>query len=756
MGALTSGTTKVRLLAGTGLLLLSCLPAESLARPSDDAEIETEQSEDGEIIVTAQRRPQSTMDVGINVTQLSAERIAEERIVTMYDLQQVTSNVHVRNSGGGLQTITIRGVGMNDFTPASNPSTSVYFDGVYSPNMGTIGQQFFDLQEIEVLKGPQSTLYGRNATSGAVIVASAEPTEEFSGYMTAGYGNYQAVDAEAAISGPLAEGLTARLSFRTRQQYDGWYPNLFPGGQDSGDVHQTSLRAQLKWQASDSLSIRGIFGYQHRDDRPQINIGFGRRLPGGTPTTTTGFCPVSVANQVDYGNSCASLFGARRTSTELRSFSENDPSFVRGNAYTGTAIVKYDGGGFAITSTTGYLDWHQFSQETDSLSVTEFTTGKDQNTWQFSQDLQIASAGARALDWMAGIYLSTANVDLPSYGFSPSQGRDTLSTHDADIRTAQAYLQFDYTVSPRLTLSAGARYIHEFSSKVGGSWTDVNKNAVLDAGDTQRAYADASMKQDALTWKFGINYKPTPRTLIYASVTHGFKSGGYTAPASATTSSQLLPYKGEHIYAFEAGFKHAMLDGALNLSASAFYYKYDNMQTNTQTLVGNANINLFANIPKSHLKGADLAFVARPVEGLEIRFDAGYLDTYAGEFTSNSVTYAPGNRFANAPKFSGSSSFRYETALTGDIDVALGGSAHRHGSSFANTENNPALFINTDATIFDAQLQFLMPERGLTVSFWGKNLSDTTYSNGGFQNSSVTYNSFNPPRTYGVSLAKRF
>lgn len=763
MGALNSGFIRNRLFAGTAFGAMLAMSATAHANASADvaaadAAADSEASESEAIVVTAQRRAQSTLDVGINVTSLSAERLAEERIVRIGELIQVTSNLEVREirPGGGQPAITIRGVGMNDYTVASYPSTSVYFDGVYSPNIGTISQQFFDIQAVEVLKGPQSTLYGRNATAGAITFTSAQPTDELSGYASFTAGNYKSIDAEGAISGPIAEGLTGRLSVKTRQMYDGWMKNLHPGGHDIGEIHQVSLRAQLKWQPSDRLTVRAIFGYQNEDDEPGAFTAFGRRLPGGSPTVTTGFCPVSLAGQIDFNNTCASIFGSQRTSTDKRTISENDPWTVIGHTYTGTLIAAYKFDGFAVTSTTGYLKWQEEYTKSDGLPITEQTAVWDQNTWQVSQDLQVASTGKKTLDWMAGIYLSSANVDIPVYTIVPINGGNFISAHDADTRTIQGYAQFDFNVSPQLTLTAGARYLHEFNSKVGGTWKDVNMNRVIDAGDTNQAFLDDSMKQNALTWKLGVNFRPTPRTLIYGSVTHGYKSGGYIFAPIATNSSQLTAYKGEDIYAFEVGLKHSMWNDAVNLTASAFYYKYKDMQTNQQYAVGVLNINRFANLENAKVKGIDVELLLRPVRGLEVRLDGGWIDTWVDAFTSGGVNYAPGNRFANAPKFAGTASIRYETALTDNLEVAISGSVHRQGKVFANTENTPLYAIDSDATLANGQIQFTDTVSELKAAFWMKNITNEAYTNSTFQNGSAVNTLYNMPRTYGVTLSKSF
>lgn len=754
-----TGLSRSRFRTSASLLpILLLLPVA--AHAADASAIADEASDAGgsDIVVTAQRREQSTMNVGINVTQISDERLKLERVERIGELQQLTSNVEVREirPGGGQPVITIRGVGMNDFTVASNPSTAVYYDGVYSPNIGTIGQQFFDLQSVEVLKGPQSTLYGRNATAGAVTVMSAEPTDLLSGYVTGGIGNYSAVDGEGAISGPIASGLTARLSVKTRQMYNGWIKNLFPGDSDIGEVHQTAVRAQLKWQASDRLTLRGIFSYQHEDDEPGAFTAFGQRIPGGAPGMTTGLCPVTLAGQIDFGNTCASLFGAQRTSTDVRTISENDPWTVKGESYTGTLIAKWDGDGFAVTSTTGYLHWQEQYIKSDSLPITEQTAVLDQRTWQWSQDIQIVSTGRRAVEWMGGIYLSSANVNNPTYTTAPRLDGNFIGTNDANTRTAQAYAQLDWNVTPELQLTAGARYIHEFNHKVGGTWKDVNTNGVIDAGDTTQAYLDDSIKQDAVSWKIGVNYRPGPNTLLYGSVTHGFKSGGFIAPAIATNSSQLLPYSGEHIYAFEIGWKQNLFDNKVNFTTSLFYYKYEDLQTNLQELIGFLLVNRFANLPKANIKGIDFELAVRPVKGMELRLDGGLIDTWVGGFTSGGVTYAPGNRFANAPTFTGTASARYEWSVADNFDMAINASVHRQGSVFTNTENTPLYRIDSDATLVNAQVQLIMPDNGWTASLWGKNLTNEAYTNSTFQNGSTVNTVYNMPRTYGISITKKF
>jgi iron complex outermembrane receptor protein len=712
-----------------------------------------------EIVVTAQRRVQSNLDVGESVTVVTPQALKDTHVERVGELIQDTSNVEIREirPGGGQPAITIRGVGMNDFTVASNPSTSVYFDGVYSPNIGTNSQQIFDMQQVQVLKGPQSTLYGRNATAGAVTIDSVPPTDYFSGYGTVSYGNYESIDAEGAVSGPLAENLSARLSLKTRQMLQGWIDNTYPGGEMLGTLNQSAVRGQLQWKPTDRFSLRGIFNYQYEDDAPGAMTAFGRHVPGGTPTTATPICAVSAANQIDFNNACASLFGAQRTTTNVLSLSENDSWNVLGNMYTGTVLGGYEGDGFTIKSTTGYVNWHEIYNKADGLPITEQHYVLNQATWQASQDLMIASTGKRRLDWMAGIYGSWANTNDPTYSTVPINKANYIGTNSLDTRTAQIYVQLDYHLTDQLTLGVGARYIYEYDHKIGGTWINKNgNNWTIEPNDPRQAFISDSIYQNAVSWKVHLDYKPNATTLVYASVTHGFKSGGFTAPAIATNSAQLAPYKGEDLYAFEIGGKKDLFDHKISLESALFYYDYFNFQTNEQQLVNNLNINIFANLPHANVKGLDLSAAFRPIDGLELKLDGGWVGTWVGQFASGGVVHPAGNNLPNAPSFAGTASIRYQRSVTQDFDMAIGASVHRQGAVYADTENTALYRIGSAATLVDAQLQLLMPAHKWSVMLWVKNLTDCEYTNSTYQNGSTVNTLYNMPRTFGVSFNKSF
>ncbi|MEZ5737088.1 MAG: TonB-dependent receptor [Novosphingobium sp.] len=712
----------------------------------------------GPIVVTAERREASVNDVGIAIQAFGAEELLENQVDGIDDLSQMTANINFRQSRpGGNPVITIRGVGTNDFLVSSNGSTAVYFDGVYSPSLGTISGQLFDLERAEVLKGPQSALYGRNATAGVVNVISAKPTDYFTGYLRLTAGNYETVAAEGAVSGPLGDKVSGRLSVRTNHSYDGYMTNLYPGGQEIGTIHKTALRAQLLAQPTDNFSLHAIFTYEHENSVPGGWTSFGRREPGGSPTSRPfkPFCATDLADMLDFANECASSFGYQRETTDVYTINENDPWDTRGDAYTGTLIAKYEGDGFTITSTTGYIDWYQFRYQADSIPFTESLVFRDQKQWQLSEDLLIASAGDAPFQWLGGVFLSTGNVTIDRYIIGALFNSNTIVTHDADTRTVQPYLQLDYKFSPAFSVSAGARYIYEYNDKVGGVYTDANFDQVLDPDDVTNGELDDSMSQEQVTYKLAANFTPSDHTLVYASFTHGFKSGGYTSAYVANTAG-LLPYKGEKIDAYEVGLKQTF-GSVAQFNAAAFYYDYTDIQSTTTVVINGTASSRFANIPKAEVKGVDLELSLWPIEGLTLNFNAGFLDTEVGSYLNGSGATVPkGNRLPNAPKFSGAARFRYETPVSDSVKLWLTGSVQHHGKYYMDVDNAEKLASASKATLVDGSIGLNFPNANVDVSVWAKNLFDEAYILGGYANGSVAFMQYNMPRTFGITLGKSF
>lgn len=704
-----------------------------------------------EVVVTAQKREQSINEIGISINAFSGEEIRQNRIERMSDLGAYIPNVKMADARpGGNPKVVVRGVGVNDFLVSSNPSTAVYFDGVYSPSIGTISGQFFDLERIEVLKGPQTTMYGRNSTAGTIHAIGRKPTQENNGYLTAGYGNFDTIDAEGAIGGSIGDNVAARISAKTQQRMDGHMNNQFPGGEDIGEIDRTDVRAQLLFSPSEDIEILTTFTYGHEDSVPGAWSVSGRRITPGFGFRP--FCAADRAGEHDPAN-CSALFGHQENDGDPYTLSENNSWAVDSDEFTGNVSITWETDNFTAKSITGYLDWEQRRIQSDGIPQTEVVADRNQEIWQFSQEIQLISPGGQFLDWVIGAYFSTGNTELFRPNETPIFGGDTVNTMDNDITTAQAFAQLDWNLTEQWQLITGLRYTWEDNENTGGTWADTNSSRDIDAGDRRRAFVDDGFTENDVSWKVGLNFQASDDLLLYAGVTRGFKSGGFFA-GFAGRDEQLQAYDNETIIAYEGGFKATMADGTFQLNASAFYYDYEDIQTNTNEIVGAAFIVKFDNISEAEVVGAEIDAHWQPAEGLDLRLGIGILDTEVGDFTFGGAgRFVPkGNELPNAPELSISALARYEWALNSDYRLALSGSVSSFDETFQEVENVLRNKINTSATLVNARLQLAPVHGRWDLALWSRNLTDEEYVVSSFQNPSNIQSIYNLPRTYGASF----
>ena len=704
-----------------------------------------------EVVVTAQKREQSLNDIGISINAFSGREIRENRIERMSDLGAYVPNVKMADARpGGNPKVVVRGVGVNDFLVSSNPSTAVYFDGVYSPSVGTISGQFFDLERLEVLKGPQTTIYGRNSTAGTIQAISRKPTEELDGYLTLGYGNFDTIDVEGAIGGSLGDNMAARISAKTQQRMEGHMNNQFPGGEDIGEIDRTDIRAQLLLSPAEDIEVLATFTYGHEDSVPGGWSVFGRRITPGFGFRP--FCAADRAGEHDQ-SSCSSLFGHQENDGDPYTLSENNSWAVDSDEFSGNVSITWDMDKFTAKSITGYIDWEQRRIQSDGIPLTEVVADRNQEIWQFSQEIHLVSPGGEFLDWLVGAYFSTGNTQLFRPNETPIFGGDTVNTMDNDITTAQAFAQLDWNLTEQWQLIAGIRYTWEENENTGGTWADRNSSRDIDAGDVRRAFVDDGFTENDVSWKVGLNFQAMEDLLLYASVTRGFKSGGFFA-GFAARDEQLQAYDNETIIAYEGGFKASMADGTFQLNGSGFYYDYEDIQTNTNEIIGAAFIVKFDNIPEAEVFGAEFDAQWRPVEGLELRLGVGILDTEVGQFTfgARGTLVPEGNELPNAPEFSISAQARYEWAINSDYRLALSGSVSSFDETFQEVENVLRNKINTSATLVNARLQLTPAHGRWDLAVWTRNVTDEDYVVSSFQNPSNIQAIYNLPRTYGAAF----
>lgn len=736
--------------AGRGLVGVSMLglaaPAFAQAVPA------SEDSDDGVIIVTAQKRAQNSLDVGINVSVIGGEAIAERRLESVSELAGAAPNVTVKeNVPGLLPVVTIRGIGLNDFSATNNPSAGVYVDEVPLSSLALMNFNFFDVDRLEVLKGPQGTLYGRNSTAGALNVFSARPDfSGFSGRVAASLGNYQAKDFEAALNIPLGDTIALRAAGKVIAQDKGYWFNERTN-ENFGDRNLLLGRLQLRARPSDAIDINlKVEAQRGRSDLGQPAFFGALPAPGAT-------CPGSPA--------CSDFFGYRDIDNDpFRGAWSIDP-FYDYNQLNLTGRVEVDLGFSTLTSVTSHIDFDRsWGIDTDAtpLPQTDFYT--DDKVKQFSQEVRL-SGESRIVDWLVGGFYTRDHV-VTSYDGRLQALFNTTSFTQSDqvTKSAAFFANGEWKFVPTLSVVTGLRYTSEKRRNTGSTVDLVSlapgsllSGAPFGSPPVTVASVDGRISDENLSYKIGLNWKPSPLILVYASASKGVKSGGFFAGV-ATSSAQLQPYGSETLYAYEAGIKGRLADVGLSYSLSGFYYDYRDVQTFIRDVAGALPIQRLGNIDKAKVKGidADLIFNPRALPGLTATLGLGLLDSKLGAFASSGGAIAAGNRLPDAPKTSFNTSLAYSFPVAGSVDARLAIDGQYQSRTYRDALNDP-IIASDGYWVWNARASVLR-DKGWDVSLFAKNLFDKRYVTQGVNQLVLGfgYRVYGAPRTYGVSASFQF
>jgi iron complex outermembrane receptor protein len=742
-----AGWSKAAALSGASLVVLAAAPGWS----------QTAQLE--EVVVTAQKREQRLIDVGASVASLGAEQLRTNRVDTPSDLATQVPNVDVKQNIPGAQAIvTVRGVGLNDFSSTNNSTVGLYVDEVFLASFAQMDFNFYDLERIEVLKGPQGTLYGRNSTAGAINILSAAPsTSGNSGYLSGSYANYQRFEGEGWANLAVNDSLAFRVSGKAVNQDEGfWYSRTRKT--DLGEQDILLGRAQMLWRPSEALSVKLKF----EAEKNRSEIGVGKFF--GTLSTTAAACPdfASPAH-------CVNSHGYTDTTSDKFAGDWEHDAPYRVSQWNGTGRIDADLGFAKLAAVTGYINFKRgFYTDADAGPTMDAEFDQNDKVHQFSQELRLSGQTGPA-SWIVGAYYSRDHVVT----FAPGTLRDIFNTNvlitaDQETKTRAVFAQADWRLAEKLTLVTGVRYTDEDRDYVGGT-RDLNPFGLSflclavgacapGPGQTQLSFIDTGVSDKNVSWRAGLNYKPDPDSLIYALVSRGVKSGGFFNGIT-TSSFALAPYKPEELTDYEVGAKARLFDRTLSLEASAFWYDYKDLQTQTFTNVGAVSLIKLSNVDKATVKGLDLQAVWLPVQGLTLSAAAGLLDTKLGSFRTagptGPIVVPKGNKLPNAPDVTLNLQARYSWELTGGWTAAVQGGAHYSDDVFKEALNTPYLSAN-DYWLLDARAA-VTSASGWELAVWAKNLGDKRYVAQVTDNGiGMGYRVFNTPRTYGVTVSKRF
>ncbi|MBU6442512.1 MAG: TonB-dependent receptor [Alphaproteobacteria bacterium] len=735
-----------------------------------------------EVVVTAQKRVQNIQDVGIAITAISGDQLAA-RGITSTDALAGVPGVYISSfNSDTTTTLTIRGVNQNDFGDQEEPPNAVYVDGAYVSFIGGAGFSMYDVQRVEVLRGPQGTLFGRNATGGLMQVITKKPTEDFEGYVRANFGERNLWNVEGAVSGPLSDNLLGRLSVSTDQS-DGYIKNTL-GGPALQGANNVSGRLQLEYKPKDNVDIllkihggrddvKGSIAY---DTKHAVIGPNGMVSLASSNAQYAAFCAAQFFGAVPTGNSdCAGAVNPAPNNPYVTAL--DNPGFMKRDVYGTTLSTTIDlSDSIQLVSVTDYLKLKRNSSEdTDGTRLRLFNFFSNMDSDQFSEDLRV-QGHSEAWDWVGGLYYITINHHILT-GIDGMPDAYTLANANPNVLfpfyTKNAVHQ---TTDSWAVYGQGEwRFAENWSAIVGARWSDDNKKininpsctdmpAILPAcaigialpGTVQGDGYSGKRNDGMYSLKFGLNFHPEKDWLIYATASRGTKGGGFNAGAIAGIPESAESYKPETLWAYETGVKSTILGGTTDIDGDVFYYDYANYQAFTLTGLTPTVFNVNANV-----KGAELEVRTRPIAGLSITASAAYLDAVAHHVPSNLLGTGVDlgdQRIPQSPPWSFSIAGSYTWNTLGGY-MTVSSDAEYTGRRYFNTVNHPAL-QNGAYTIVNASISYSPGDDDRwQFSLWGKNLSNTEFASTGFDltttNGVETY-TVSPPRWFGGSIAYKW
>lgn len=705
------------------------------------------------VTVTAQKREQSAQDVGIAVSVVGQQEIRAKRIEAPSDLVVFTPNATVKENIPGLMpVVTIRGVGLNDFNATNNPATGVYIDEVSLSSLALLSSDLYDLERMEVLKGPQGTLYGRNSTAGALNIISAKPDfDAYSGRLMVGLGSYDSRELEAVANLPVADTLAFRLSGKASLQDEGFYFDE-TRNRDVGRRDVLSGRAQALWQASETVDVL----LKVEGQRGKSELG-SPEFFGVLPTPSETNCPGSPA--------CSDFFGYMDTDGDpFRGAWSIDPSYDY-DQLGATARIEADLGFANLTSVTGYIDFsREYGSDTDAspLRLTDFNNSDDVE--QISQELRLSDSNDR-LDWQLGVFYAVDEVTTVYAGdLQDLFNTTTLSIADQKSTSKAVFGNAEWWLNDQFSLVTGLRYTNEVReadnftqdnvSEVGGSFLTM---APFGSAPIVLAAIDDEIDESSWSWKLGVNWKPVDDLLVYASASQGTKSGGFFAGV-ATNPAQLIPYDSETLISYETGIKGTAPQLGIRYEASAFFYDYSDVQTFIRDQIGAVPVQRLGNVGEAEIYGADFFMAYRPaaIPGLDLSVGAGLLSSELGAFESGNGTIPAGNQQPDAPELTLNLGASYTADVSDRLSLRFAIDSRYQSESFRDAINDPLLFTE-EYWVTNARIS-LFDEGNWDLSIWGKNIGDEAYVTQGVNQLAFGYGFrvYGAPQTYGISLTKEF
>ena len=762
-------------------------------------------SSSDEIVVTAQKRVERLTDVPMSITTASGDQLTKQGITDTAQLTKLVPGFTFQQASYGSPVFAIRGIGFYDNSLLAGPAVTAYIDQVALPLSSMTKGATLDIERVEVLKGPQGTLFGMNSTGGAINYIAAKPTDTFKAGFDLGYGRFNEVIAGGFVSGPLSDTLRARIAVRG-EHMDGWQISATRPGDKNGNKRFYNGRLLVDWTPSDRVKFEAnISGWQDKGETPAVQNDF-------VTSPHSAFHPVTEYVW-DAINAAPSHPSNPRVADWDPGFdlSRNDKFYLlslRGDWQVTDAVN--------LTSITGYsrlttsrpvdLDGMAFSHFRFEVSKGRVNT--------FSQELRLSGDQGK-LKWMVGgNYQRVDGHEYQRLFFQASVGYLDLGPLGTYYQVGSAYFNnqrpvtksgfgsLDYEITDQLTAQASVRYTTE-TRKFSGCLADAGLPpigasspirtvfaglptvvAILNGSTNPPAPAEVApfgcltidavtfkpglvrntLKEDNVAWRASLNWKPGNDTLLYANVSKGYKAGSFSI-LPAITSTQFTPVKQESVLAYEGGFKVALADRKVQLNGAIFYYDYTDKQ-----LVGYYDSHFFGSlitlitIPKSRVYGAELEATIRPVEGLRFSGGVTYVNSKAQSdpappnqaidpVDTSVVTTFVGEQFPNTPKWQAVGDAEYEFPVNDSLKAFFGGSATYRSHAFSTFGENPFFNIRGYALL---DLRAGLESGRWRFQLWGRNITNKLYVVNYQHPVDTVFRQVGMPATYGATLSFRY
>jgi iron complex outermembrane recepter protein len=712
------------------VLSLAATATPSLAQSSAEAGLQLE-----EIIVTARKRDESLMDVPISIAAFTDTMLRDMGVTNVMSLDNRLANVVLDTVDYDEQRrVSIRGISSSARTVGQESGFGVYIDGVYTGRAETYNQQLPDIASVEVLRGPQGTIFGKNTIAGAMSLNTRRPAKELEGNVTLEAANNGTQRVAGFISGPISDGLLYGKFAGTWGSSDGYATNVWNNSQQ-GTYDFVQARLQLRATPTENLELLLSADYYKREYVPYVlDITESEAGLGVIPGDYTVIEYIAVEG------------GAKDSETENSGVSlQVDYAFAGGHELT--SITAYRESGYG----PNYID-------NARVGLDLFYTLYESDSSYLSQELRLASPVGERLDYVVGAYYSDQESTAVTpfilgsqfemvTGF-PLNGATFLTTPDIDTTTWALFAHGNYRLSDSWSLSAGIRYTDE--DKDAFFYQQGVPPFIPSVGPLNDTSAESEWSPTV-----GVDYRLNEDAMVYGRITRGYKSGGFNADNIA--SAENFTFGPEFVTNYEIGLKSEWWDRRVRLNAAVFYMDYEDLQVTQFDQPTSSNY--IDNAASATSQGLEIEVTALPLEGLELSAALGLLDATYDEFVDAFGRDLSGNDLAFAPKVTGWLAAQYGFAIADHWDLVMRGEATYRDDMEGNPENSDTSRIE-GYTLFNARVG--LRNQRFEVALWGNNLADERYANFrqsvpklllGYQETTVT---FAAPRSYGVTLTYSF